>query len=103
MLIQLYTIECLQGAPLSTWDDPTPLDELLDRYHEQWNDQSDGDHLTREQFTAELFQDLFECRLHKAGKRITVLDMDTSELFVKNPWHKGKGVKLINIAETLPF
>lgn len=102
MVTQLYTIHCLQGAPLSTWSDPTPLDEILDRYYDQLIDQGEEE-LKREDFTAELFQDVWECRLVEAGKRISVIDQYDTTLFVKNPWHKGPGVKLINIVETLPF
>lgn len=62
--MKLYTIECHQKAPLSTWDEPTPLDEILDRYYEQYLDFSDEeDTITREQFTAEVFQDLWDCTL----------------------------------------
>lgn len=64
---QLYTIECNQGAPLSSWSDPDTLENILDRYYDQYLDQADDEYelLTREQFTPELFQDMWECTLIK--------------------------------------
>jgi hypothetical protein len=65
--MKLYTIECHQGWPLSTWSEPTPLEEILDRYYEQYLDFAEDD-LTREQFTAEVFQDLWDCTLIEEGE-----------------------------------
>lgn len=68
--MKLYTIECHQNAPLSTWSEPTPLEEILDRYYEQYLDFADPeyDNITREEFTADLFQDLWDCTLIEEGQ-----------------------------------
>ncbi len=65
MADQLYTIHCLRGAPLSSWSEAATEDEILDRYYEQFIDQADDAdrNLKREEFTRDLFEDLWECRL----------------------------------------
>ena len=60
-----YTIQCNQNAPLSSWSEPHTLTEILDRYYDQYLDQRDDetDLLKREEFTADVFEDLWDCRL----------------------------------------
>lgn len=67
MTPELYTIECLEQAPLSSWSEPHTLTDILDRYYDQYLDQADDEYdlLTREEFTPELFQDMWNCRLVK--------------------------------------
>lgn len=65
MKTQLYTIICHQNAPLSSWYEPTTETEILDRYYEQFIDQADDEdrNLKREDFTRNLFEDIWECHL----------------------------------------
>lgn len=64
--VKLYTIECHQGAPLSSWSEPETLENILDRYYDQFIEHADDIEdlkLERKDFTAELFQDIWECSL----------------------------------------
>lgn len=63
--MQRYLIHCNQNAPLSTWSEPATLEDILDRYYEQYLDSSvdETDLLRRDEFTADVFQDIWDCRL----------------------------------------
>ena len=74
--MQLYTILSNHGCPLSTWDEPETLKEILDRYYEQYLDFEESpseDQLTRKEFTAELFQDLWDCELVKFNDGVDMI------------------------------
>lgn len=63
---KLYTIHCFQGAPLSSWYEPRTEQEILDTYFEQHCDFVEPeDRLSREAFTREMFEDLWECKLEE--------------------------------------
>lgn len=63
---KLYTIHCLQGAPLSSWDEPCTEQEILDRYYEQYLDFEDAEYvIPRSEFTRELFEQTWECVLEE--------------------------------------
>jgi len=69
MADQLYTIHCMQGAPLSSWSEAATETEILDRYYEQFIDQADDEadrNLKRSEFTRDLFESIWECALIEA-------------------------------------
>lgn len=89
---QLYRIECLQKAPLSSWDDPRTLEEVREqfwdyavveglfddeedtRYHIDYDEET-GTALMPDWFTISLIEDVWDVRIVKYeeelyGKRV---------------------------------
>lgn len=73
-MVKLYTIHCLQGSPLSTWFEPRSEKEILDTYYEQYLDFRDQEYdtLKRSEFTRELFEDMWECKLEEVTHETSI-------------------------------